>query len=191
MTFANAFNVFVTTTTATTARPDPLVMKLRAFGQLATGWSYGRGRQISSAVIDRAERLLELGAQLHLKAEVFPGTDGDIVVAIHQDGTCVQVTVNEDLSLGLRVERGRGPEYEDVIEPLPKATLSNVYTRIIALVKDDNAWKSLESLTSSTTAQSMGVSSIQPSRTQAANKALEILKLDHYHGLNWLELPID
>lgn len=162
------YRVFLTATDRSGDR-DPLTQKLRSFARLQNGWSYGRGRNISQPVIDKAEKLLEFGTQLHLKAEVFPGTDGDVVVGFHAGDDCVQVTVNHDLSLGLRIERGHGADYEDVIAPIERVQdEALVYSSIVGLTRDDDAWKLLESSISSTLVEYSDASSILPSRIRAA-----------------------
>ena len=167
---ATTFRVVLAAThTSSGSQNEPLVKKLRAFAKLPSGWSYGRGTRIADEVISRAEQILEFGTQIHLKAEVFPGTDGDILVAFHQDEKCVQVTVNRDLTLGLRIEQGHGPQFDDVIEPLQRVdNESQVYLSIIGLVKDDHAWKSHASSTSSTLVEYSDASSIPRSKTRAA-----------------------
>jgi hypothetical protein len=134
---------------------------------LRPGWSYGRGRIITQPVIQKAEELLEFGSMLHLRSEVFPGTEGQIAVGFYQGDVCVQVTVTADLSLGLRKERGRGFDYEDLIDPtdrLPRD--ADAYIQITGLVNDD-AWKSREFSTSSTLVEYADGSSILPLRTPA------------------------
>lgn len=165
MTYETTFSVLLSATNKV-GPTDPLMEKMRAFSRLADGWSYGRGRRIRPEVIRRAEKILEFGRQLGLRPEVFPGVEGDVVIALHQAERCVQTTVNEDLTFGLRVEQGHGFQYEDVIEPIQRVSNeSDVYRRIKELVPDDDKWKSRESSISSTLVEYADVSSTPPSRT--------------------------
>jgi len=172
VTQATRFNVFWTASSRD-AGVDPLVKKLRSFGKLPDGWSYGRGTRIPAGVLGKAEQFLELGQQLHLKAEVFPGTDGDVIVAFHRKDRTVQVRVNNDCSLGLRIERGDGADFEDVIEPIERVdNEAEISSSIIELTEDEEAWKSRASSTSFTLVEYADASSTQHLRIPARDQKL-------------------
>lgn len=115
---------------------DPVSLKLRRFGDLPDGWSHGRGIGISQGVIAKAYEILSFGTQLQLRAEVFAGLEGEVAVALYQSDVCVQVTVNPDLSMGLRVEKGYGFQYEDLIEPSERVeNESEIFSHIAGLVR--------------------------------------------------------
>lgn len=123
--------------------------KLRGFADLRAGWNFGEGVPVAQSAVRVTEGLLKWASQLTLQVDVFPGLDGECMVSFYGGDDCVRVIVTPDQSevFGLRVERGRGAQLTDVIEPTDTATRHEVYRRVAGLVEKDS-WISLASYTS-------------------------------------------
>src|SRR5262249_8387956 len=91
MTYSAVFRI-LRTVTHTGDDPDPLIQKLRAFAQLQAGWSYGKGRAIGADVIVTTERIYRASYRSRLQVEVFPGTNGEVILVFSRGDLSVHVT---------------------------------------------------------------------------------------------------
>jgi hypothetical protein len=109
--------------------------RLREFGSLPIGWHFGEGTPIAITEIHSAERFIRLAEQLALRCDVFPGVDGECMVALYQKDVCVRVIVSPGRqdSFGLRVEHGKGENVRDALEPSDNATLDDVCIQALKL----------------------------------------------------------
>jgi hypothetical protein len=134
--------------------PDPLVRKLRSFGQLPLGWSHGEGVPVNASAIRVAESFIEVAKTLQLKADVFPGLHGDCSVAVYLGDRSVEVVVrpdvNKEISFDLHVEEGSGFQFKTVLEK-EGAGHEEVVSEMVRLAKA--AWKSHDSSLSSNSTQ--------------------------------------
>jgi hypothetical protein len=178
MTYGSVFTVLRSTTHRVVDPPDPLIRKLRAFARLKTGWSYGRGLQIGENVIAKAEAIYRESYRPQLRAEAFPGTNGEVLLVFQRGDLSVHVTVNHDLGLDLRMERGIGFNFEDVIVPLERVDEKTVRDHIATLARE-NAWTLRESstsfiITSDSDDVSIPLSKILPHQTTARSLLTEV-----------------
>lgn len=129
-------------------RPNPLRTKLQSFRRLPRGWSHGEGVPASADAVRAAEKFVDTAATLQLKADVFPGLNGEIAVAFYQGNKCVEVVIKDtDLqNVELHVEEGRGFNFRR-IESIPAAPYPEAISKIASLIKD--SWKSPASSRSS------------------------------------------
>jgi hypothetical protein len=135
-TFASTFAILSTTARGESARRS-LAKKLRQMAELPHGWNYGDGVPVSRVAIAVGERFLLLAARLGLKADVFPNPDGGCAVAFYNGADRVEVSISDDGSgLELRVERGIGNDYEDIIAPIGNAQLMDAVNWVLWLVPE-------------------------------------------------------
>ena len=128
-----------------------LAKKLISFTELNDGWSYGEGEPISRFAVAVAQQFLFLGARLQLKVDVFPNLDGGCAVAFYRNHDCVEISVRADgRSVGIKVERGRGPDYDEPVPPRDEATIAEATTQVLSLLPEDE-WTLLVSSTSDST----------------------------------------
>jgi hypothetical protein len=142
MTFTEStFQILASLSAAERAPVHPLIRKLRSFGQLAPGWSHGEGIPVAVDAIRIAERYVDAATILQLRADVFPGINGDCAVAFYQGDKSVEIVISPGAEdrLGLHVENGSGFQFETVLQK-DDATHSEVISEITKLVTD--AWKS-------------------------------------------------
>lgn len=122
---------------------NALTRKLRGFADLLPGWSLGEGLPVSRSAISVATELLAWASQLTLKADVFPGLDGECMVSFYGGDDAVRVIVYPEQpdSFGLRVERGHGPNFINVVEPSENVARGDVYKHVMNLLAgDEHAW---------------------------------------------------
>ena len=104
--------------------------------QLPRGWSYGQGEPVTAESVQEAERYVLMASQLSLTADVFPNLDGGCAVSLYEDDERVEVSIDASgRVLSLRAERGIGPDYENVIEPVENATSRQVYDQVLRLLE--------------------------------------------------------
>lgn len=135
---------------------NAVTRKLQGFAELRPGWSFGEGLPVSPAAISVATELLAWAPQLTLKADVFPGLDGECMVSFYGGDDAVRVIVypGQADSFGLRVERGHGPNFINVVEPSEHVARRDVYKHVVSLLAgDEHAWIFRAYSTSSSTTQ--------------------------------------
>ncbi|MEQ1935172.1 MAG: hypothetical protein ABL962_15030 [Fimbriimonadaceae bacterium] len=120
---------------------DPLTRKLRSFRQLPQGWSHGVGVPLGADALRVAEQFTVLSSQLQLKADVFPGVNGECSVAFYAGERTVEVIIDPERTdrFGLHVEQGHGFDFARVVAN-DDATLEEAVVQITALVPQ--TWKS-------------------------------------------------
>jgi hypothetical protein len=114
---------------------SPLARKLWSFSRLGPGWSHGEGLPVSAETLECAEGFVELAASLQLRADVFPGLEGDCAVAFYGENRCVEVVIRpaSPLTLDLHVQERRDGRFRH-IEVKENSEVSNVVAAITALV---------------------------------------------------------
>lgn len=146
--------------------------KLQEFGALRPGWHFGQGVPVSVNSITVAERFLSLAETLALRSDVFPGTEGECMVAMYQGDFCVRIVVDPDVDdahYALRVERGKGLNVA-ISEENEHASLNDVCREAVKLVRSEpsasyHLWHLPEHFTSSTTTPNNKLFWISSSRT--------------------------
>src|SRR5437660_1400810 len=113
------YAIFAVMSDQDSPEPTRFVQKLRRMRELQAGWSHGAGVPVTDAAIRTGERFVALAFQLQLKVDVFPDPDGGCAVAFYSAENRVEVMVPPTGAepFGLRVERGIGFQFEDVIAP--------------------------------------------------------------------------
>jgi|AntRauTorcE11898_2_1112593.scaffolds.fasta_scaffold13109_2 hypothetical protein len=101
-------------TSGKTKLNDSIIEELNNYATLKEGWAYGEGKPINSDVIKKAEKVYKIGKYFIPTVNVFPGTNGLILVVFHQEEFSIETAVNEDLTIDLTVEQGLGFEYDIV-----------------------------------------------------------------------------
>ena len=122
---------------------DPIIEKIKGFGSLKTGWSFGEGRPISQDVLVIAESLYVFGRSLGLKANAFPGLHGDIAIAFYQRAKCFEVVVHANFEIDIHIEEGEGFNFSE-IEEMEQVPIETAYSKLRAFtgIKE---WTSRES----------------------------------------------
>jgi len=136
-----SFHAIFAVTDAET-RVDPLTKRLRSLGQLPIGWSHGEGVPVTQQVIRVAEVFIAEAIQLQVRADVFPGLNGECAIAFYGGDRCVEVVVdpaNLDATVGLHVEQGQGFDFVRTVSD-EHAAISEAFSQILALL--DDSWKS-------------------------------------------------
>ena len=81
---------------------DPIVNRIHSFLQLQEGWHYGEGRNATQEAIDLAldinSLLLEYGAD---EIEVFPDTDGGILVSGYHEDHMIEILCSPQGSIAM------------------------------------------------------------------------------------------
>lgn len=73
------------------------IEKLRGFQNLPIGWNYGEGQPIEQQTIDMAVRVARLSYKLgYTSSDAFPGSMGEILIALYIGDHCVEVTLDAD-----------------------------------------------------------------------------------------------
>src|SRR4029453_3098313 len=100
------------------ARVHPLTKKLRSFVELPVGWSHGEGVPVANAAVRVAEHFVEVAAMLQLKADAFPGLQGECSVAFYFGDNSVEVVIHPQRldKFDLHVEVGRGFQFQTLVE---------------------------------------------------------------------------
>ncbi len=129
--------------------------KLRRFGRLQMGWSFGRGLPFPNETIETAVTLLSVGITSGLQRhEVFPGLSGEIRIAFYQGEASCDVTVKPDCSVDVEAEGAKGQEIFDrsdlSVDEAQSAIRLFASTSLWSGV--DTPWNTLTSLTPYTTA---------------------------------------
>lgn len=148
---ASAYNVLLSVRN-TEGGSDPLTQKLRAFQRLRMGWSHGEGRPLDGATGRIAEHFVAIALQFQLKADIFPGLNGECAIAFYQGERTVEIVIDpSDLAhVDIHVEEGRGFAFRRV-EDLEHADHSVAVERIFALIP--RTWTSPESCLSFSSTQ--------------------------------------
>jgi len=95
---------------------DSIIEELESFSKLEEGWSYGEGGPIPFKVIEIAKKVYKVGSYHINSVNVFPGTDGSILVVFYKEDISIEVVINKDLSLDLTLEKGIGFDYNILLE---------------------------------------------------------------------------
>ena len=177
---ASSLKVMMSDGDTVATQPPRLVRKLRSFHQLAPGWSFGRGAPVTAEAIAAAERYLDIGVQLQTKTDVFANLDGGCAVAFYRGTLKVEVNISPTgTTFGLRVERGIGFDFEDVIEPNENASFIEIHRELLRLSESEqSAWKSSASWISDYSTGTGNVSGTSYTRTHRERQRLRRLRMD-------------
>ncbi len=181
LSFASENEVLLTTSEFESQR-EQLVEKLRQMLKLPMGWSHGEGLPVSEAAVTASEEFVLLAANMDLSADVFPNLDGGCAVAFYKGDDRVEVSVNsEGKRLGLRVERGIGFQFEDVVVPDNDATSETILNNLVELQMQNERgiWKlRVSSISDSSTAQvdDSATSYLGTPRNQITHRLLQMLE---------------
>ena len=167
------YQLLLTTSRAENKRRS-LLQKVNELALLPAGFSHGEGVPIQDRSIAQAEEFIWLAAQLELDADVFPNLDGGCAVAFYRGEERVEVSISANGDrFELRVERGIGFQYEDVIEPLENASLDVILDQIYRLESiNKDTWKLFESSTSDSLTEQLGDFETQSAKTQPSQPAI-------------------
>ena len=104
------------TTTYSSVTPvvDEVAEKIMGFAELEAGWHFGEGRRFELDVQEAALRILDLGRTIGLKADAFPGDEGDITVSFYAGERSLDVEVLSEGRFSLVEEEGVGAQYREV-----------------------------------------------------------------------------
>jgi hypothetical protein len=83
--------------------------------KLPVGWSHGEGIPVDRSAIALGEIFVYVGTVLELEVDVFPNLDGGCAVAFYREDVRLEVSINSTGNYDLRIERGLGPYFDDVI----------------------------------------------------------------------------
>lgn len=123
--------------------------KLRALADLQEGWNYGEGAAFSPSHLQRMEMLLRrVESAGFLETDVFPGPDGNVVLAVYLPDVYFEIELRKNGSLEFIHELPSGQAVEALTESTEDAILQ--YMRRVR----SGTWNSSESSTSSTTGTS-------------------------------------
>lgn len=116
--FLDVADSFIKTLPSTYASEidEDVLAKLNEFADLEDGWSYGEGAPIDADVIEKAKTLYKIGNYFVSDADVFPGTNGQILLVFYVDERSIEFTINKDLSVDVSIEHGIGYEFEITYE---------------------------------------------------------------------------
>jgi hypothetical protein len=113
-----------------------LTEKLRGMSALPNGWSYGEGVCISKEAINEAAFFVYVATDLGFKSEVFPNLDGGCAVAAYEGDETLEISVRPDRRLCLRIEKGFGMDFEDVVPPTEDVSVDEAVTRLVEFRND-------------------------------------------------------
>lgn len=86
------------------------------FKNLAAGWKFGRGHAFSVEVIEKAKTIYWMCLLYGFTLEPYANEDGSISVLAVKDVYSLDIKVSEDPKLILRLEKGKGVNYEVVFD---------------------------------------------------------------------------
>lgn len=104
------------TTTKEEQEKDPTLLKIESLQDLPEGWDYGQGVPSSKSVARKAKQIFSLAKLRGFKSEALPTTGGGIIMVLSKGDFFLDVVVNPDLSLDVRIEKGIGSEFEVLFE---------------------------------------------------------------------------
>ncbi len=95
-----------------------IINKIDEFSNLPEGWDFGQGIATLSAVALKAKQIVEAVDKIFedVEYDTTPMTDGGLILILKMDNEFIDVTINTDLSLDMRHEKGIGVEYDIIFE---------------------------------------------------------------------------
>jgi hypothetical protein len=111
--------------------------KILSFKELEDGWQYGEGEAPTEKVLGIALRIYEIGHMLGLKSDAFPSPNGNVTVEFYRGGESIEITVYDDKTIDLSIERGKGFDFEEVeyVEGVEMATLVGILRNFAGVTK--------------------------------------------------------
>jgi hypothetical protein len=137
---------------------------------LPTGWSHGEGLPVSPmAVAVATSQLVHLAFTFDLTADAFPNLDGGCAIAFYNRDRAVEVSVAPDgCTFDVRVERGVGFAFEEVVAPVTGTDLRTVVTHVRRLLGAQ--WSLLASSTYGSSTNTEDVLGMLYSETQPSQR---------------------
>ena len=78
---------------------SPIEKKIRGFSRLRKGWNYGEGLSPSQKTVDEALRVANDASLWGFDVDAFPGSDGEILIAVYHGDECLEFLVESDGSV--------------------------------------------------------------------------------------------
>ena len=165
--FASTSRILLTTAKREADR-QRLAQKVSRMAALPVGWSCGEGIPVLESAILCAEEFISWGVILDLSVDVFPNPDGGCAVAFYKEEDSVEVSIDPaGVHFTLRVERGVGFKFTDVIPPKDNATLDEILEQLVQLqMLGQTIWKLFASSISATSTEQRGDSAMSYIETQ-------------------------
>lgn len=119
------------------------ISKINEFMKLEKGWHYSEGIAPSQKIAFKAKALVNESLMNMLDVDVFPGVDGEIMVAVYNGNDCMEFTVESDETITFVHEiGGKQTEY------LEGLTLKDAFKKITSFCRE--SWNSSELYTRNT-----------------------------------------
>lgn len=89
-----------------TSELDKILEKVIGFARLPDGWNYGLGKAPSEEHILRAVKIISALQPAVLSGlDAFPGTDGELMIAVYAGSSCIEILLEVDGRINLVTER--------------------------------------------------------------------------------------
>lgn len=122
--------------------------QIRSFAMLPNGWDYGEGVPLTKPAMKLAIEINSLGVLNGFISEAIPHTEGGITLIFSMGDYFLDVSVDQDLMLSTRIEKGRGLNFK-VIEEKENVDKIDIVNELIKV----SQWYLLEQLTLLSTVQ--------------------------------------
>lgn len=146
------------------------IRKAREFADLSEGWHFGEGVPPSHENLGTAHSLLVKAEELEFdEADVFPGIDGEIQIAIYRGDDDYELTIERNGTITfVHDENGKELRYEQGL------SLDDAIQTLVRV--SDRIWPSLDLFTANTTIRRADDFVVWLSRTQATGQAYQLSK---------------
>lgn len=117
---------------------DPIRDKILSFEHLDEGWQFGEGVPAPAAMVQSSLKVLNAGRTLGLRADAFPGPEGEIAVVFYQGKRCLEILVRldeEHTVFDVSLEEGIGLDYDEIKSPEGVS-----FHQVIGLIADFGVW---------------------------------------------------
>lgn len=104
------------TTTNREQSQDTVALKINSFQSLPKGWDYGQGGPCEIYVVKKALEILSLAKLQGFSSEAQPTTEGGILMIFSKEDHFLDVLINSDTTLDVRIEKGSGSDFEVLLE---------------------------------------------------------------------------
>lgn len=91
---------------------DEIMDELKSYGTLPDGWDFGKGLAPSNDIIEKAITIYQIGKYFEFGVEPSPLSDGGINLTFFINDNFLDVNVNFDNTLDIRIEKVYGKPYE-------------------------------------------------------------------------------
>ncbi len=124
---------------------DPIRDEILSFEHLDKGWQFGEGVPAPAAMVQSSLKVLNAGRTLGLRADAFPGPEGEIAVVFYQGKRCLEILVRldeEHTVFDVSLEEGIGLDYDEI-----ESAEGVSFHQVIGLIADFGVWNSHASYT--------------------------------------------